>query len=396
MEDKVYKSNTYTDEQIKYIIELKQQDLSWDNIARRFNKKYDDEKTSNAIRKTYYRFEDFEFSTDEFVTNIRKAYNASKGKAVVAKENKALLEFIEGRETLLSDIRDLLKSARFTKPKQIRVKKDRKKRNMTMEVMLTDLHYGKKTKWFNSERAKECAQKMGNVVISEVKRNSANYNVEEIITYLGGDMIENSDFHGVESRMASEFGNSEQVRLAIHSLFEDYIVKLASTGRKLTFICVPGNHDRPSMNKSFQDPGKENLTWIIYHTLNLLCKTANIKADFIIPEGIYVVHEVYGNKVLYEHGDFIKGGMTRVACENHLAKRSKQFGMLIDYLRIGHYHEPTMYGRGRIIVNGSFPGQDSYSEINGYSSESVQIINYYVETENRPTSYYHSFPVFLG
>ena len=60
-----------------------------------------------------------------------------------------------------------------------------------------------------------------------------------------------------------------------------------------------------------------------------------------------------------EHGDHIKGGMTRKACESHLAKRSTQINQLIDYMRVGHFHEITMYGRGKIIVNGSFPGQDS-------------------------------------
>lgn len=395
MGEKTYKSSSYTDEEIKFIIEARRKETTWEEITKKFNKKFSDSKTPNAIRKTYNRFEDFDFSQDELVTNIRKTFNAVRGKSLVAKENKALLEFIEGRENLLNDIKELMKGTKFTKPKIIKVKKDRKKRNMTMEVMLTDLHYGKKTKSFDAEVARNYMNKMGDVVVNEVLRQSKNYNMEEIVVFLGGDIIENSDFHGVESRMASEFGNSEQVAIATKSIYEDFFVKVASLGIKTKVVCVTGNHDRTGIHKTYQDPGKENLTWIVYKLLELLCSNAGMKFEFIIPEGVYTTYEIYNNTILAEHGDHIKGGMTRNACESHMAKRSKQVGKLIDYMRLGHFHEPTMYGRGRVIVNGSFPGQDGYSEINGYSSESVQVINYYIETENRPTSFYHSFPVYL-
>ena len=98
-------------------------------------------------------------------------------------------------------------------------------------------------------------------------------------------------------------------------------------------------------------------------------------------EGIYCTLDLYGDTVLYEHMDYVKGGVTRNSCEAHLAKRNKQVGKLITYLRGGHYHEHIAYGRGRVIINGSVPGQDSYAEINGYDSEAVQVINYYVETK---------------
>lgn len=267
---------------------------------------------------------------------------------------------------------------------------------MTVEVMLSDLHYGKLSKSFNSETSRSFAKKMSETVISEIQRKQKSYNVDKLVTLLVGDIIENASFHGVESRRASEFGDAEQVRLAIESIFEDYILPIASLGLPLEFYCVTGNHCRMEMNKTYQDPGKEAFSWIIYKALELLCKQAKIKAKFVIPEGINVVYEIYGDKCLVEHGDHIKGGLTRKACEGHMAKRSAQMGFLIDYLRIGHFHEITMHGRGKIIVNGSFPGQDGYAEINGYNSESAQIINFYVDNKNRPNSYYSSFPVYLN
>ena len=140
---------TYTDSQIIFIRTRKDAGDSWDIISQKFNKEFNDDKTANAIRKTYYRFEDYEFSDEEMLTNIRKAHSATKLKSIISKENKSLLDYIEGKEALIEEIEGIIKTAKFTKPKVIKLKRDKKKRNMTMEVMLTDLHYGKKSKTFN-------------------------------------------------------------------------------------------------------------------------------------------------------------------------------------------------------------------------------------------------------
>jgi len=41
-------------------------------------------------------------------------------------------------------------------------------------------------------------------------------------------------------------------------------------------------------------------------------------------------------------------------------------------------------------------GQDSYAEIKGFNTSAGQTINYYVDTKARPSSFYYSFPVYLG
>jgi hypothetical protein len=80
---------------------------------------------------------------------------------------------------------------------------------------------------------------------------------------------------------------------------------------------------------------------------------------------------------------------------NALSRRQSQINKIIDFFRIGHWHEVTQHGQGRAMVNGSVPGQDSYADSKGYNSEAVQILNYYVETKNRPTCFFRSFPIYL-
>ena len=381
----------WNESEINKLIQLRQQGLTWDQLTKHFP-----DNTANALRKAYYRYEGLETASDPVVESLKAAERAKKQKAVIVKENKHVLSYLEKRQDLLSEIRDLVQNVKFAKPVIVKPKVDKTKRKMTIETMLTDLHYGKKSKTFNQEVARKRMAKFGNVTLSEIDRYSKHYNVERIITFLGGDIIENAEFHGVESRRASEFGNSEQVVSAIRSIFEDYIVPVVSTGIQCDFICIAGNHCRNSENPTFQDPGRESLSFIIYNMLMDMCKLAGFKnVSFIIPDGVFHVDDIYGSPILYEHGDRMKGGISRKGAESHLSKRSKQVGKLIRFGRFGHFHEKTMFGRGRIIFNASLAGQDGYSEILGYDSEASLTINYYIQTKNRPDPFYHSFPVCL-
>ena len=381
----------WNQDELQRLITLRQEGKTWDELT-----EYFPECSANALRKTFYRYEGLETTTDPVVESLKVAERAKKTKALIVKENKHVLSYLEKRQDLLSEIRDLVANTKFTKPQIIKPKIDKKKRKMTIETMLTDLHYGKKSKTFNEKVARQRMQKFGQVTLSEIERYSKHYNVERIITFLGGDIIENAEFHGVESRRASEFGNSEQVVLAVRSIFEDYIVPVVSTGIPNDFICLAGNHCRNSQEPTFQDPGRESLSFIIYNMLADMCKLAGFKnVKFIIPDGVYHVDDIYGAPILYEHGDRMKGGINRKGAESHLSKRSKQVGKLIRFGRFGHFHEKTMFGRGRIIFNASLAGQDGYSEILGFDSEASLTINYYIETNERPDPFYHSFPVCL-
>lgn len=384
-------SKHWKDEDIKKLIKLRKEGKTWNELINHFPGL-----SANALRKAFYRYEGLDSEVDPLVSSMQATQRATKAKAIAVKENKAVIDYLQKRTDLLNEIQDIVDNVKFTKPVILKPKLDKKKRKMTIETMLTDLHYGKKSKTFNSEIAKRRMKKFGEVLIAEVERYSSLYNIEHLITFLGGDIIENATFHGIESRRASEFGNSEQVVNAVKSIYEDYFVPAASTGIPMTVICVTGNHDREDEHQTYQDPGRENLTWIIYKMLEQMCNLAGFShIKFIIPDGVFHVHEVYGSPILYEHGNFIKGGVSRKSCESHISKRSKQVGKLIRFARFGHFHEKTMFGRGRVIVNASLPGQDSYSEINGYDSEASQTINYYIETEDRPDPFYHSFPVCL-
>jgi predicted phosphodiesterase len=279
-------------------------------------------------------------------------------------------------------------------------KRVKEKKNMTLELLFSDVHYGKfidniEGNYVDNKVIRERVRKVAESVIKEIYRESKSFNVERVILALIGDVIENADFHGQESEKGCEFSTSRQVQEAINSMFYDLILPIAMTGVDVLVPCVTGNHDRIGHNKTYHKPGEDNLTYIIYSTLELLCKQSGLKnVKFEISKGLYTTVQVYGNNIVYEHGDEIKN-INRDTMANAMAKRQVQLGKVIHFLRIGHWHEPVVYGQGRMIVNGSVPGQDSYADSKGFCSEAVQIMNYYVETAKRSTCFFRSFPIYL-
>lgn len=299
-------------------------------------------------------------------------------------------------KNLLSTIENLGKSIPKMKINKAKVPKINKSKKMTVELMLSDIHYGKSSDTFNLKKCRERMRDLVSVFLSEIEQKQKTFNVEKVVLALIGDIIESSSMHGMESMMSSEFGNSKQVQEAIESLFYDVILPVSQTGIQIVVPCVPGNHDRYDTSRTMQKPGLNNLSWIIYNMLEQLAKAHKLNnVKFQITEDSYLVLNIYGSNVLYEHGDELKN-VQKGTILGHMEKRGRQEKKQIDMARFGHWHEYVCFNRGQAIINESVCGQDSYAKIKGFASTAGQTINFYVETKKRPTSFYYSFPVFLG
>ena len=299
------------------------------------------------------------------------------------------------QEYMLRSVLETVKGLKLGKAQLPTVSKDKTKRSMTIELMLSDLHYGKKTKTFNHTVARNRMRHLTEVLLKEIRDKQLIFNVDRIIIALIGDIIESASMHLLESMVGSEFGNSEQVQVAIESLWHDVIVPVASLGIPIDVPAVTGNHDRSETKQTYHYPGKSNLTWIIYKTLEMLSVEAGFKnVKFHIAEDAYLVLPIYKENCLYEHGNYSKN--TKDALENQMRKRSTQLNTMIHYIRQGHWHTYYNYERGRMIGNESLCGQDSFANVLGFDSKAGQTINMYIETKDRPTSFYTSFPVCLS
>jgi hypothetical protein len=392
----------WSDDEIAYIINLKDtSDLTWEEVTEKYNKKFRKEKNFENLKKCYQRYLNYFDNPDNHIRTLKNIHRTKKTNSYTAKENKTILDQWVERDDLIETIENTVKKMtlqKFAVPKK--VAKSKAKKNMTLELLFSDVHYGKyidniEGNYVDSKVIRERVKKIADSVIKEIAREGKSFNVEKVILALMGDVIENADFHGQESEKGCEFSTSRQVQEAITSMFYDLILPIAMTGVEIFIPCVTGNHDRIGHNKTYQKPGEDNLTFIVYSTLELLCIQSNLKnVKFAITKGLYTVVQVYGNNIVYEHGDELKN-INRETMANQMSRRQVQIGKIVHFYRVGHWHEPVQYGQGRMMVNGSVPGQDDYAESKGFRSEAVQIMNYYVQTEKRNTCFFRSFPIYL-
>lgn len=393
--------NSWTEEQIIFIIQEKLKKRSWSEIVIKLNKKFNLNRSFNSVEKAYRVYKDYISYDTNYVKTIKDLFRAKQNNSRIVKESKAIINVWNNLDDVIDSIGTAVKSISSHKYKVPKMPgKSRTKKDMTMELLFSDVHYGKLIEDIdgnnvNLDIIRQRVQKISHSIVKEIKRESNSFNVERIILSMMGDIIENADFHGKESTKSCEFGTSKQVQEAITSIFLDLILPIAMTGIKVHIPCITGNHDRLSMEKTYVKPGEDNLSYIIYKTLELLCKQSNLKnVTFKIESAVFTHYNIYDNLVVVEHGEELKN-INRTTMATQMAKRQAQLGKVVHFYRVGHWHEPTQYGQGKMMVNGSVPGQDSYAQSKGFCSEAVQILNYYVKTDKRNTCFFRSFPIYL-
>lgn len=398
----------FTDVEIAFIVSLKEEaNLSWADITEKYNKKFRKEKSLDSVKKGYQRNRDRLSDTNEYVRVLRDVARTRKANSLNSKDLKKVLEELENREDILDGVRAAAREInKLAKAKPVRLPKPSKdKKGMTLELLLSDVHVGKLTKTFNHEVLKRRLKQIADVTVKEAQRAAEHYNIDEIIVACIGDMIESATMHGTESAKGCEFGNSRQVHECLSLLFHLVMVPIYEISRKLgakvTFIGVPGNHDRTEEQRTYNNPGEENVTWIIYNAIKDFTQVAGYKEiEFLIPTDPYQYYEIYGEGVLYEHYDNVKGNNLRSGIESLLSRRVNQIKKAIRFIRGGHYHEPCEFGVGKIVVNGNVPGNDGFSTVLGFDCEPSQTLNFYIKRERadsikRETSFYKRFLIQL-
>ena len=329
--------------------------------------------------------------------DLAEIRNQADIKSYIGKLEKQLGEKLSFQNEVLSTVRNSIKALnppKYAIPKFVPNKKAGK--NMTMEAMLSDIHFGKKTEEFDLSVLKTRLEKFTKEFLTQLEfKKNEGYNVERIILSLLGDIIESYSMHGQESALSCEFGNPRQIYSSIEVLFNAVILPIARTGIKIDVPAVAGNHDRTEVNRTFNNPGENYVTWIIYNCLKDYCELANLKnVTFDIPKTGFTTTQVYGHTILFEHLDNVKS-TAKGSLDDLINDRSKQLGVQIKMLRGGHWHEYVCYDRGRVIINESVCGQDSYAKIKGYASTAGQTINFYVDDKRLPNAFLYSYPVYL-
>jgi len=272
-------------------------------------------------------------------------------------------------------------------------------RPITIELLFSDLQIGKLMDDYDSVVAARRVDEWISVVMTRINQYKVQgYYIEKIVLAVLGDIIESDKKHSNSGR-ACDIGTADQMKLGIDWMFNKVVVPLASVGAELDVVMITGNHDHDGHGLNMFNPGREHLSWPMYHAVEMLAQANRIRANFFIPTGSFHIHEIYGQRVLYEHG--VGVATSGAALKKHVGNRIDQIKQYITMFRMGDKHNISRFNNDRFVVNGAFFGDgrsgEEYSSIVGYDGEPAQIMFAHVRrADNFRTSIFDSLAIQLG
>jgi len=272
-------------------------------------------------------------------------------------------------------------------------------RAITIELLFSDLQIGKLMDGYDSDVAERRVEEWIDVATARISSyEMQGYFIEKIILAILGDVIESDKKH-LNSGRGCDIGTADQMKRSVDIIFNKVIKRLAEFGRPMDVVMITGNHDHDGHGLSMFMPGREHLSWPLYHAIKMLTESVGIDAQFYIPEGSFHVHSVYGANILYEHG--VGVATSEVAMRKHVANRINQGKEYIHLFRMGDKHNICRFNNDRFTVNGAFFGDDrigsDYSGISGYDGEPAQIMFAYTRrADDRRTPIFDSLVIQLG
>lgn len=271
-------------------------------------------------------------------------------------------------------------------------------KKITVELLFSDIQIGKLMDDYDSNVAWRRLDEWLEVSIARIQQYELlGYEVERIIFAGLGDIIESDKKHSNSGR-ACDIGTADQMKIGVEMLFK-VVHNLCAIGAPVDVILITGNHDHDGHGLNMFMPGREHLSWPMYHAVKMMAGQANLDANFYIPEGSFHIHQLYGQHILYEHG--VGVATSEAAMRKHVGNRINQQKHYIDLFRMGDKHNVCRFNNDRFVVNGAFFGDsrkgEEYSGIVGYDGEPAQLMFAHVNrADNFRTSIFDSLSIQLG
>ena len=324
--------------------------------------------------------------------NIRKTNNKLR------KDNKALSELILSQSEYLDELKKVVSGlSRNIKYKP--AKTNHKGKPIIIEALFSDLQIGKLCgDSYNTNIAVARVKEYGRVLCEAIQqKQQLGYNIQEVKLVLLGDIIESDEKHGLQSARGCDISTAEQMALATKIIYK-YVIEPVSILAYINVICIAGNHDWNDHGMSMHKAGRTMLSYTIYSGLQLISEEAGINATFQIPKGTFFIDDIFGSKVLYEHGVNVQ--TTEQSMKAHKNKRAEQLKSYIQYFRMGDKHNVIGFNNWQHAVNGSFFGSGSdgeeYSSVAGFSSIPAQLVLFHVARNDDRTTMFDSLVIQLG
>lgn len=221
----------------------------------------------------------------------------------------------------------------------------------SMCIVLSDLHFGKKTDSFNLEVARQRIERMTATLKSRVF-----IPIDEIVVLLGGDLVEGEDIFATQNGKLI-CSAIEQTQRCIEALWTMLNKLRKEFSVRVRVVCVPGNHGRVSKTAS------EESNWdnVVTSGLALLINAAKDYNLTILPNWKkFTTFRVKDKTGMLTHKGVKHTGTPAMREKIASWQKKKKF----DFMCHGHWHEwhvGTWMGT-HVICNGCLCGPDDFAE----------------------------------
>lgn len=372
--------SSWTDKQIEYINKMRSEtDLMWDDITDLFNDKFDENRTKNAVRKSYKRFNDNDTSSDDtLLKNIKSNITAKKRATKLAKENKVILESHIFESDFLKELDAINKKCPIKLHKNVKLKK-KKKHSRTIVAHLSDTHIGVNIKRKEMGGINEFNPTVAARRFAFFFKTLSQYKIDhrdetDLVIVLNGDIFAGV-IHGLEGGVLPM---STQFSLGMR-IFSEGISFISQYFSKVKIVGLTGNHDRymHKDNKGRQSDQKwDSFATNLYVALDRIFKDyKNITFD--IPSTPYATFKIQGHSFFATHGDTVLnlGNPGKSINTGSITKQVNNISIglkeNIDVVMAAHVHKSTFQALDNgssLVINGTLSGTDAFAQSIGILS----------------------------
>ena len=163
---------SYTDNRVSYLLMLRDSGLSWVEVAEQFNKKFKTNKSQEALRLRYKRekiSKDIGHDTVD-IDVLQQNRSVRKTNYRLRKEANIALDALSIRSDIMTEIEKLLEKWNTEPLPKVELKKvPENQQSCILELLISDTHFGAKTKDYNFEVAKKRIQEVVRVTLFKIK-----------------------------------------------------------------------------------------------------------------------------------------------------------------------------------------------------------------------------------
>jgi predicted phosphodiesterase len=201
----------------------------------------------------------------------------------------------------------------------------------------------------------------------ELARIFNSHPVKEIVVLFAGDIVHGRLGHSLEDDLTLPIAT--QIDLALH-LFVQFLARIATMAKRVTVHGVAGNHGRwPGTRKMPTDRRWSQLDTLFFQAAQALCGATLPNVVFDERFSARRMVDVEDFRILLLHGDQLRGG----PCAANGVQKEMQLWLMRcvqtgqrppDLIVLGdkHISANLPVGLGQALINGSFVGEDVFSQ----------------------------------